>query len=61
MVELFNDDFGLRGAIPYIYTKKDNNKFNWFIMHWKTEQRAKDNCPQGYTVNRYTTTQQMRG
>ena len=60
MVDLFNDDFGFYGAIPYIYTKKENDKFSWFIMHWKSEQKAIENCPEGYTVTRYTTTEQLR-
>ena len=49
-----NDDFGLRGAIPYIYIQ---GRY-WFIAHWKTEEKAKNNCPEGYSCNKSTTVAQ---
>lgn len=50
-----NDDFGLSGAVAYIYTKGSN----WFILHYRTEQKAIANCPEGYSVNEYRTTTQI--
>lgn len=56
MVEINkNDDFGLSGAIPYIYT----SGCSWFILHWKSEQKAIANCPNGYSCNLYRTTKQI--
>lgn len=46
-----NDDYGFRGAIPYIYT----NGHNWFILWWKDTpiQLA------GWSCNKYVTTNQI--
>ena len=46
-----NDDFGMAGAKPYIYTKGNQ----WFILHWKGEPAAVE----GYSVNPYKTTKQI--
>ena len=46
-----NDDFGLSGAKPYIYTKGNC----WFILHWKGEPSDVE----GYSVNPYKTTKQI--
>lgn len=50
------DDYGMSGAIEYIY----KNGCNWFILHYIKEVDAIKNCPAGYSVQRYTTTKQIR-
>ena len=45
------DEYGFRGAIPYIYT----NNHNWFILWWKTTPRVID----GWSCNKYVSTNQI--
>lgn len=40
---------------PYIFTKGQY----WFIEWYKNLEEAEQNAPDGYSVNRYTTTTQI--
>ena len=50
-IQKIEDDFGLRGAKPYIYTKGNQ----WFILHWKNVPKEVE----GYSVNPYKTVAQI--
>ena len=50
-IQKIEDEFGLRGAEPYIYTKGNR----WFILHWKSEPKEVE----GYNVNPYKTVAQI--
>lgn len=57
------DDFGFYGAKPYIYTNGKNHYeegFRWFIMHWKSEEKAKKFCPDGFQCETYKTIYQWQ-
>lgn len=50
-IEAIEDEFGFRGAKPYIYTKGKK----WFILHWKSEPAE----VVGYSVNAYKSVLQI--
>ena len=50
-IQKIEDEFGFRGAKPYIYTKGKH----WFILHWKNEPKEVE----GYSVNPYKTVEQI--
>lgn len=50
-IRKIDDEYGFRGAIPYIYT----NKHNWFILWWAITPRVID----GWSCNKYVSTNQI--
>lgn len=46
-----DDEYGFRGAVPYIYT----NKHNWFILWWVNTPRVID----VWSCNKYVSTNQI--
>lgn len=52
-IRKIDDEYGFRGAIPYIYT----NKHNWFILWWTITPRVID----GWSCNKYVSTNQIPG
>jgi hypothetical protein len=58
IIKNIGDDYGLRGAMPFIYRK---NK-SWFILHLISDDDARQilsRLSAGWSVARYTSTTQI--
>ena len=49
------DEHWHRDSKPYIYTQG----YNWFILHYTSNEKALQNKPRGYSCNLYTTVSQI--